>query len=42
MPTEAWVRKMMDYAQLDGLIDPKSFVCSTIAVSTRQTNTRSE
>ena len=27
MPTEEWVRWMMDKAGLDGLIDPKDFVC---------------
>lgn len=26
MPTEMWVQKMMEYAQLEGLIDPTDFV----------------
>lgn len=42
MPTEGWVRKMMEYGQLDGLIDSKSFVDSILSFSTRQTNTQRE
>ena len=26
MPTEMWVRKMMEYAHIEGLIDPVDFV----------------
>lgn len=26
MPTEMWVQKMMEYAHLEGLIDPTDFV----------------
>lgn len=32
MPTEMWVRKMMEYAHIEGLIDPADFVRERIRI----------
>ena len=32
MPTEMWVRKMMEYAYIEGLIDPADFVRERIRI----------
>ena len=38
LPTELWVKRMMEVAGLEGLIDPEDFVFYFVLFSSRQIN----